>query len=67
MNSQICYNHIIEFDTSFHLMIYPRKSHTEYFPLEESTTDTHLMFYLIWCEVIIGLKRRINRRLQDPS
>ena len=41
VNSQNWYNYIIGFDTSFHSMIYPKKSHTGYIQLQKSTANTH--------------------------
>ena len=50
VNSQKWYNHIIGFYTSFHSMIWPKKSHTGYLQLEESTANTHfdVLFYSVW-------------------
>ena len=50
VNSQNWYNRIIGFDTSFHSMIWSKKSRTGYLQLEESTTITHfdVLFYLVW-------------------
>ena len=50
VNSQNCYTHIIGFDTSFHSIMYPKKSPTWYLQLQKSTANTHfdVLFNLVW-------------------